>query len=83
MNSVGILLRHLDGNLQQWLVDGVPQHDNHRNRASEFHSEARQPAEQLMNQLCLTVDSAVRVLNHLSSDELVLPREIQGFSELK
>ena len=78
-NSIGILIRHLAGNLQQWVVDGIPQHENARDRDAEFAGNDEESAEHLLTLLCHVVDSAKQVLRQLNAAELTQPRSIQGF----
>ena len=79
-NSVGSLLRHLAGNLNQWVVVGVRQLPDSRDRAAEFESPIRESTEQLLVHLCHVVDSAKSVLKSLRPNEVTQPRQIQSFS---
>lgn len=79
-HSVGILLRHLTGNLQQWAVDGIPQQENTRERSAEFESPNQQPAEELLSHLTQVVDSAISVIETLEEPTLLDARTVQGFS---
>ena len=79
-NSIGSLLRHLAGNLNQWVVVGVRQLPDSRDREAEFHSPARESPEQLLAMLCQVVDSAKSVLETLQPDDLIQPRQIQSFN---
>lgn len=81
MNSIGNLVLHVCGNLGQWIVRGVPQLPDVRNRPAEFAERGPIPAEQLLEQLEQTVDAAHAVLDRLSAGELLAPRQIQGFEE--
>ena len=79
MNSAGIQMRHLCGNLQQWVVDGVPERPNSRDRAAEFQSPVQEPAEQLLDNLCQVVEAAEGVIRDLKHSDLSSHREIQSF----
>lgn len=79
MNSVGILLRHLRGNLKQWVVEGLRQVPGSRDRAAEFESTQEQPAEQLLEDLCQVCAAAREVINSLNESHLTERRQIQGF----
>lgn len=79
MNSVGVLIRHLAGNLQQWVVTGITEAADNRDRAAEFESADQESAEQLLSLLCQTVDSAKRVIGDLQPGDLLQSRRIQGF----
>lgn len=78
-NSIGVILRHVTGNLQQWAVDGVAESANQRDRDAEFQSLQRETAEQLLGHFTDTVDRASRVITELPADMLTASRTIQGF----
>ncbi|MFY9252042.1 MAG: DUF1572 family protein [Fuerstiella sp.] len=78
-NSVGALLRHLAGNLQQWAVDGVLDQPGFRDRNAEFHAEAVESAEVLLQRLEQVIERAREVLSALGDDDFVQTRSIQGF----
>lgn len=79
LNSVGILIRHLAGNLNQWVVDGVSDTPNARDRRSEFESPKTESAEQLMSMLCHVVARAKNVIEALRLTDLSQARRIQQF----
>ena len=79
LNSIGALIRHLCGNLNQWVVDGVPQTQNSRNRTAEFESGEQETAAELLNRLRQVVDAANGVLDDLHDADFGQPRCIQGF----
>lgn len=79
MNSVGILLRHLRGNLKQWIVEGVPQLNGSRDRAAEFESPEQQTAELLLDDLSQVCAAAQEVIRSLDDAMLAEQRQIQGF----
>ena len=79
LNSIGILIRHLAGNLNQWVVDGVPQRENARDRAAEFESDERGSPAELLDNLSLVVDAANCVIETLTDGDLEQARGIQGF----
>lgn len=78
-NSIGMLMQHLSGNLQQWVVDGVTQEANSRDRNAEFEATSRIPGEQLQAKLCRVVSAAMDVLRGLSRRDLTQMLQIQGF----
>jgi uncharacterized damage-inducible protein DinB len=77
-NSIGNLLLHLDGNVRQWIVDSFSQHENKRDRPAEFAAQSGLTGAELLARLGATLDEASRVLNRLTADDLLAPREIQG-----
>jgi hypothetical protein len=78
-NSVGNLLLHLAGNLQQWVVHGVAQQPDQRDRDSEFTADGNLPPADLLRQLNEVVAAAIHVIRRIPADELLQPRSIQGF----
>ena len=79
LNSIGSVMRHLTGNLTQWIVAGVPDQPHTRDRDAEFHSPDQPCAEQLLDDLCRAVESAKAVLRSLEPDDFAQNRQIQGF----
>lgn len=76
-NSVGHLLRHLSGNVRQWVVHGIGEQPDVRDRASEFEAPTV-PVEALMEDVWATLRDADAVLAQLSPGSLLEPRHIQG-----
>jgi len=79
-NSVGNLLSHLAGNVRQWIVCGVGNVPDDRNRAAEFAARDGAPAAALLAQLERTLAEADAVLARQSPQSLSEQREIQGRS---
>ena len=79
-NSVGIILRHVTGNLEQWAVCGVTETADHRHRDGEFDSPDQPSADQLLRTLADTVSRAKQIITSLSPDTFAAPRTIQGFN---
>jgi uncharacterized damage-inducible protein DinB len=77
-NSVGNLLLHLAGNLRQWIVSGVGQTADTRDRPAEFSERGPIPRLELLSRLRTTVAEADLVLGRLSEAVLVERRHIQG-----
>lgn len=78
-NSIGSIIRHMSGNLNQWAVDGIQQRLNSRNRDAEFHSEERQSHEDLVSMLGEVAESAKDVLQRITEANLLENRNIQQF----
>lgn len=80
-NAVGNLLLHLEGNVRQWILSGVGNAEDHRDRAAEFaaraETERRDPAE-LMQRLSATVADSVAVVDDLGPDALLEVKQYQG-----
>lgn len=69
---------HLSGNVRQWIVGGVGQQPNERNRQLEFDERKSIPKEQLLARLRTVLDEADALLASLTEADLTEPREIQG-----
>jgi uncharacterized damage-inducible protein DinB len=78
-NSVGNLLLHLDGNVTQWLVASFNRWDDKRDRPAEFSARSGMTASALLQRLSATMDEAAKVLEGLTTEELLAPYEIQGY----
>jgi hypothetical protein len=78
-NSIGNLLLHLNGNVQQWLVASFNSFDDARNRPAEFNERERISAGTLLTTLGATLDQASKVLARLTEADLIAPYEIQGY----
>ena len=79
VNSIGVLIRHLAGNLQQWGVDGIAQSADLRDRDAEFHSDLRPSAADLLSQLDAVARQVATTVAQLSPAALLEGRTIQGF----
>ena len=77
-NSIGNLILHLSGNVRQWIVGGVGQQPNERNRQLEFDGREAIPKEQLLARLRTVLDEADAVLASLTEARMTEPREIHG-----
>jgi uncharacterized damage-inducible protein DinB len=77
-NSIGNLILHLSGNVRQWIVGGVGQRPNERNRQQEFDERGPIPKEQLLARLRTVLNEADAVLASLTEGVLTERREIQG-----
>jgi uncharacterized damage-inducible protein DinB len=77
-NSVGNLLMHLNGNVRQWIVGGVGDAPNERDRAGEFGARSGASASELLAQLDRTLGDVDAVLAGLSEADLSSKRTIQG-----
>ena len=77
-NSVGNLLLHLNGNVCQWIVGGVHQAPNTRNRAAEFDARDGASADDLLATLDHTLAEVDQVLAGLTAADLTGRRTIQG-----
>jgi uncharacterized damage-inducible protein DinB len=78
-NSAGNLVLHLCGNVRQWIISGLGEAEDRRERDREFAERGPIPRQVLVTQLRRTVRDACRVLAHLTDDSLSLKQNIQGY----
>ena len=79
-NSVGNLLLHLNGNVQQWLVASFERFDDTRNRPAEFAAREQAPPAALLDTLAATMQRASDVLSRLTEADLRATFHIQGYT---
>ena len=83
MNAIGNLVRHVCGNLTQWVVVGCDPDragEDGRDRAGEFTATGGATVEELRRELDETVGRVRATLARLNKDHLLEARLIQGFS---
>ena len=79
MNSVANLLLHLAGNIRQWIIAGVGNVEDVRERQKEFDDRSELPKDEILRRLHDTVSEAKLAIAGVSSDELLRRRRVQGF----
>ena len=77
-NSIGNLILHLSGNVQQWIVGGVGNEPYHRDRQHEFGERGGISREELLARLKATLAQADQVLAKVDPASLLERKEIQG-----
>lgn len=77
--SIGSLLRHLRGNIGQWVVSGLGGKDDSRDRKAEFAGAPEQDAAALMEDLEATLAEACAVIASLDAKKLAAEHPIQGY----
>jgi uncharacterized damage-inducible protein DinB len=78
-NSAGNLVLHLCGNVRQWIVAGLGENPDVRERDSEFAERGPLPRKLLVVQLQGTIREACEVLRRLPEASLSRKFVIQGF----
>ncbi|HAA68614.1 MAG: hypothetical protein CMJ70_19580 [Planctomycetaceae bacterium] len=78
MNSVANLILHLCGNVRQWVISGVGEAVDVRERQKEFDQRNSALKAELMQQLESTVADAKVVLSDVSVEGLLRVRRVQG-----
>ena len=77
-NSIGNLMLHLAGNVRQWIVGGIGQLPNERDRQQEFDERTLIAKNELLAKLRGVIDEADAVLAGLDEANLLERRTIQG-----
>ncbi|MGA2713334.1 MAG: DinB family protein [Bryobacteraceae bacterium] len=78
-NAIGNLTLHLAGNVRQWIVSSLGNNPDRRDRDKEFEARGGFTAAQLREKLRETVESAVAVIQGLTTEQLTRVYEIQKY----
>ncbi len=78
MNSIGNLLLHLAGNVRQWIVAGVGNAVDTRERQLEFDERRPIPKSEVWQQFTVVVEEAATVLGEASAEDLLSSKRVQG-----
>jgi len=76
-NSVGILLQHLIGNLNQWICAGVGGADFKRDRPSEFRDHQHLSKDEIVQRFINVANAVQYVVLRTNPDSLHTPVRIQ------
>jgi hypothetical protein len=79
MNSIGNLILHLTGNVRQWIVVGLGDQTNTRNRQAEFSERGPIKKSVLLHELEAVVEAAKGTLRRTTAEQMLSARRIQGF----
>ncbi|PYX98738.1 MAG: hypothetical protein DMG62_03880 [Acidobacteria bacterium] len=79
-NSVGNLILHLNGNVNQWLVAPFDHREDKRNRPAEFSERQVIPTGQLLETIARTLQDAAAVMASISESDLLATYNIQGYT---
>lgn len=80
-NSIGNLLLHLNGNVNQWIGSGLGNEPDHRIRHLEFDERKPLDKEQLLEMVTETMKRAEHIIDRVTTDELLRSRPVQTFEE--
>ncbi|GAB5550945.1 MAG: hypothetical protein Sapg2KO_05360 [Saprospiraceae bacterium] len=80
-NSVGNLVLHLCGNARQWIVAGMTDQIDQRDRDKEFNEAGPIPTETLIQLLDQTQAEVQATLQQLTTADLFKVYQVQGFKE--
>ena len=78
-NAIGNLVLHLCGNVRQWIVSGVGQRPDIRQRDAEFAARGGVPVAELVERLHRTVEEAVATIQGVTVDRLTERFMVQGY----
>lgn len=76
--SLGTILLHLNGNVSQWILQGIGGQSFHRDRDAEFSAQDGPGGEELLARLRTTVGQAVALIDGLDEARLAAGCTIQG-----
>lgn len=77
--SVGTILRHLEGNVRQWILSGLAGAPDERARRTEFTGAPEGEPADLLARYEATVREAAAVIERLDDAALAATHAIQGF----
>jgi uncharacterized damage-inducible protein DinB len=80
-NSIGNLVLHLTGNVNQWINSGLGGDADTRTRQSEFDNRNKLDRAVLINDLNLVMERAREVIVQLGPTDLQDTYKVQGFTE--
>ncbi len=78
-NSIANLMLHLEGNIRQYIVSGLGDQADVRERSLEFSSRSTYKSEQIFDKLSQTIEAACLVISKLDDQQLDRMYSIQGF----
>jgi len=76
-NSVGIILQHLTGNLNQWVLDALGGREYKRNRPLEFEDSQKRSRSEIAAGFAALGTSVQEVVLKIDPDSLLTPCRIQ------
>ncbi len=81
VNSIGIIINHLCGNLRQWIISGIGGLKDIRNRPLEFNDSGKLSKQELINKFEKIIIDCKKTINNFNPANLLEVRRIQGFDE--
>jgi len=78
-NSIGNILLHLCGNITQYIISGLGDQPDIRERDKEFSTKGGYNKEELQNKLTETLRQAVNVIGNMDESRLMKIHSVQGF----
>jgi len=78
-NSIANLVLHLCGNVRQWILSGVANQPDNRQRDSEFAARDGASVADLKAMLAQTVEEATRAIANVAPSDLARRTEVQRY----
>ncbi len=79
-NSVGNLILHLCGNIQQWIVSSFGNIEDSRKRDLEFSTTGGVTKNELLDKILSTVAEANKTMKKLGEEDLLKTKTVQGYA---
>ena len=81
VNSIGIIINHLCGNLRQWIISGIGGAEDIRQRPLGFDDSKKLTNNELKDKFQGIISDCGKIINDSNPDNLLEERRIQGFDE--
>ena len=79
--SIGNLVLHLCGNMRQWILCGLGNQNDERERSLEFEERSKVSKEELKTLMLNLKKEVLKELENLNEPELLAQKSVQGFNE--
>ena len=79
VNSIGIILQHLCGNLRQWIISGIGGDKDVRNRPLEFSDDSKLSKAELLAKFKGIINDCKNAIKNFDPSKILEVRQIQGF----
>lgn len=79
-NSIGNILLHLCGNIRQYVISGLGDQPDVRERDLEFSTEGGLDKKRLLSKLAETISQAMSVIRSVDDVRLMKTYQVQGFT---
>jgi len=80
-NSMGNIVLHLCGNVRQYIISGIGDEIDTRERDKEFLLSSRINSKDLTQRISKTVTEANRLVQNMTEEDFLSDFKIQGFDE--
>ncbi len=78
-NSIGNQLLHLEGNIRQYIVSGIGEQKDQRQRDKEFSTQSGFNKSELLQKLKECLEESYEVLDKMTENELMDLRKVQEY----